>query len=185
MPRVSKVSWPKMGIDYGFMFHIKTQEELWDYWTVSRSGSIQRGVAEALEASRKNGHVSSADGSLVYMRLQFGDSLLNAGDVFIAVLEGMKQSLREDGEIFVNTNGGYFSFQEGMILADTRMVDAYVLPTIDKPTIVVSRWPNGTHWYARVDGQDVELDGSRKWLSERGAHEAAVEWLKQLREETR
>lgn len=173
--RVSRVRWPKMNLDYGFMFHIKTQKELWDYWTVSRSGSIQRGVAEALEASRGLRHVSSADGSLVYMRFQFGGSLLDAGDVFITVLEGMKRSLREAGEIFINEHGGYFSLSADFQVSNTRMVKTYVLPQ-NEGRITLSKWPGGTHWYARVDGEDIEYDGRRKWGSEFSARHAAMAW---------
>jgi hypothetical protein len=175
--RVSRVSWPAMGIEYGYLFHFKTEEELWDYWTTSRAGSIQRGVAEALEASRGGRHVASADGALAYMRLQVGGSLIDASSVFLDVLQGMKGSLRERGEIFVNSNGAYFSLVEGMKVSGTKEVDAYVLPTDTAPKVVVSRWPGGTHWYARVDGQDVQLQGINKWLTESGAQAAVYEWL--------
>jgi hypothetical protein len=176
--RVSRVSWPTMGLEYGYLFHFKTQEELWDYWTISRAGSIQRGVAEALEASRGNRHVTSADGALAYMRLQVGGSLIDASSVFLDVLHGMKKSLREQGEIFVNSNGAYFSLVEGMIVSGTKEVADYILPTDTPPKVIISRWPEGMHWYARVDGQDVSLDGTNKWFSELAARTAVDEWLK-------
>jgi hypothetical protein len=179
MPRVSKVRWTSMNLDYGYMFHIKTQAELRHYWTVSRSGSIQRGVGEALEAVRGNRHVTSGDGALAQMKLQNGESLLTVADVFSEVLTGMRQSLREKGEIFVNQHGGYFAWFDGLEISGTKKVSAYVLPANIAPKITISRWPEGTHWYARVDGEDVELDGYRKWLSRIEAEAAAKEWCKE------
>ena len=54
MPRVSRVQWPNMKLDYGFLFHVKTQEELTDYWETVRIGSMSKGLAQAVKAAQGN-----------------------------------------------------------------------------------------------------------------------------------
>lgn len=44
----------------------------------------------------------------------------------------------------------------------------------DEPKINLSRWPNGKHWYATVNGMDVKEDnGQRKWNTPEAAERAA------------
>lgn len=44
--------------------------------------------------------------------------------------------------------------------------------------ISVTRWPEGAHWYATVDGEDVVIDGVRKWISYQRALESAQAFMR-------
>src|SRR5271166_1181837 len=114
MPRISKVSWPKMKLDYGWMFHIKTQTELWDYWTVCRAGSIQRGVAEGIEASQGKCHVKSGDGYIAEMILKFA-GILEVSEEFSKIYQQMLLAVSDHDEIFVNQHNGYFWKHKDML----------------------------------------------------------------------
>lgn len=178
MPRVSKVSWPKMHLDYGYMFHIKTYSELLDYWTVSRSGSIKRGVAKALKVAQGEGHVTTGDAFMAYAAIKYGGGLQDAAKQFDNVLRQMIRTLDTAGELFVNSHGGYFALIDGIVVKATREVKDYVLPQ-NEGNITIAKWPGGTHWYARVDGTDIEMHGQTKWLSEIGAKNAAIAWCEE------
>jgi len=43
-----------------------------------------------------------------------------------------------------------------------------------KPKISISKWPNGQHWYAYVDGREVIENGVQKWNTPAEAEEAAL-----------
>lgn len=43
--------------------------------------------------------------------------------------------------------------------------------------ISISRWPNGKHYYAKVDEQDVVWEGLNKWGTERAAQKAAEAFM--------
>ncbi len=42
-----------------------------------------------------------------------------------------------------------------------------------EPKITLHQWPLGNHWYAKVDGVDVEVDGQSKWNTQTAAYDAA------------
>jgi hypothetical protein len=42
--------------------------------------------------------------------------------------------------------------------------------------ITVTQWPGGTHYYARVDGEDVVLYGKKRWDSRDEAMKAALKF---------
>ncbi len=44
--------------------------------------------------------------------------------------------------------------------------------------IQISKWPGGTHYFALVDGIDVEIDGKYKWNSVKQAEKAVEKFLK-------
>jgi len=49
--------------------------------------------------------------------------------------------------------------------------------------ISVTQWVRGRHWYARIGGIDVEIEGVRRWHTYRVAYDNAKEYLKQLNKE--
>lgn len=181
MPRVSRVQWPAMKLDYGFMFHIQTIEELTDYWETVRVGSMAKGLAEAVKSVQGGAHVTTGDGALAEMHLTCGTSVLTAAGKFGEIFEQMAQTLRNEGELFLNIHGGYFHVIKGMKVTDTRTVKDYTLPAVEtkKAVISITQWPDGDHFYARVDGQDIEWAGRRKWDSREEAQDCAKKWARE------
>lgn len=48
----------------------------------------------------------------------------------------------------------------------------------DERGFTASKWPNGTHWYARLrDGTEVEINGRTKWSSREKAEAAAQKFI--------
>ena len=181
MPRVSRVQWPNMKLDYGFLFHVKTQEELTDYWETVRIGSMSKGLAQAVKAAQGDAHVTTGDAAWALMHLECGTSVLTAAGKFGEIYEQMAQTLRNEGEIFLNIHGGYFHAIKGMTVTDTQEVPDYTLPAVKtkKAVISITQWPDGDHFYARVDGQDIEWAGRRKWDSKKEATDCAIKWAKE------
>lgn len=51
-------------------------------------------------------------------------------------------------------------------------------PGEETPRVKLHKWPDGNHWYAYVDGEDVVIDGEQKWNTSEEAQEAAREFIK-------
>lgn len=66
------------------------------------------------------------------------------------------------GAIYVNKLGGWMTLIDDMytVVAQT---ESETWPEYVKSDIHVSRWPGGTHFYAKVGDQDVVVDGKEKW----------------------
>lgn len=168
-PKVSHVIDRKLGIDYGFMYHISTPEELESYWTFSAIPRWRRGFSDFMACDELN-HPATAEGNII-------DALVEASGksplmVFGSLVEkanfAMVRSLR-DGPIVINRNGGFFPLR-GQEIKETRTMQLWYLPGA---SISISQWPNGTHFYARVGDEDVEVSGRRKWDTKDAAERAA------------
>lgn len=48
---------------------------------------------------------------------------------------------------------------------------------VETPNIKLSKWPDGNHWYAYVDGQEVIENGNHKWNTPDEAEKAALRYL--------
>lgn len=189
MPRISYVRWPRMNdLTYGYLFDLRTVDELLDYWEDCRKGQILEGYrdymhsAEYGQATGRGGghHASTRDGCLLatlviteQLREKRRSIVELYADTQDIALQGMMRTLRESGSVLINRNGGYFAPVEDMLVTDTHMVDEYVLPG---SKITITRWPNGDHWYGRVGGADVEMFGRKKWDSYEEALSMAKRW---------
>ena len=92
------------------------------------------------------------------------------------VVQHKALALAKDGRIFINQNGGYFSWTQNYEILESKESDRF--PQYEKKDIKVSKWPEGTHWYITCDGAKVEVDGIPKWINEKDAWDAAKRWLK-------
>jgi len=84
-----------------------------------------------------------------------------------------KVLLGERDGYYVNKGGGMTP--ELYAICDEQ--EAPNFPSVAR--LIVSRWPKGTHFYAKVDGFDVvNTRGRYKWDTQRGARRAAVAFAK-------
>ncbi len=83
----------------------------------------------------------------------------------------------EDG--FHDRRGYYANRRGGMCpeLYDTvQETEADDWPV--SPDVRICRWPNGRHYYVRVNGREFEWRGKAKWNTAREAEAAVAEWRK-------
>lgn len=175
MPRITHVKDTHLDLDYGYMFDIQNQEELADYWEKCRSLQIQEGVRDVLKNLDGKGHVTTGYGAIIEMRVKCGEGVAQAvAHTEFDLLTTMQRTLREDGRLFVNTNGGYFTPLGSHEFLDSIEVKKYILPSNNK--IVITQWPGGEHFYAKVGNEEVVLYGRRKWNTHKEALHAALKF---------
>jgi len=180
MPRISKVTDTFTKLEYGYLYDIQRYTELLDWYAVVR---LSRSVEEFSDASRSreggnpSGDHATKGAALATMARIQGTSLADAlVKLNCKLYEGMLRTFEQAGRIFINSNGGYFGFKESLKIEDTRYIFAYILPS---EQIRVLQWPNGRHYYAKVGGQDVVIDGIQKWNTWEAAEDAANRFIQE------
>ena len=194
MPRISKVYWPKFDLRYGYLFDIRNEDELYDYWRACRKGQMLEGWNDYMQSSEWQNasgqgpgkhHCTTDNGAMlaVLVNAEQGKEENRRDVIHIwtdfndEMYARMRDTIADRGQIFVNRKGGYFPPLPDHRITDTQDIKAYALPG---SKITVTRWPNGTHWYARVGGEDVEYCGRKKWDSHDEALACANLWAKRM-----
>ena len=169
MPRISKVYDPRLKLRYGFMFDIQDYKDLQGWWDTVRASISQKDFAQAMRWKDGKDHANIL-AQLAEMR---GVSLVEQlAKINEDLGRGMDRVLQEQKRFFINELGGYFGFHPSLIISETRDVDVWALP---EEKVRIIQWPDGTHFYAKVGNEDVEVDGVQKWDT-RQAAEAAGEF---------
>jgi len=189
--RVSHVTWPAMGLDYGWRFDIRSEDELNAYWKARRPKQVRAAFAEVKryqDANKVGPSEMSTDGPshfvnglaavYCYHGMAHEQSLFeSACRVDDGIIKSMLDCIQKHGHVYIHHNGSYFAHMQGLELLETHMVKGFELPECNK--IEVTQWPRGIHYYAKVDGVEVNVRGENKWLSKFSAEQAAKEWIKQ------
>lgn len=195
MVTVVKISWPKMGINYGWMFALSSEKELTDYWKKSRSLQVREGFVDFIHSreyeylnpspkgKRIGDHLHTHHAALLNMACTveaMKPEPRSAVEVFCEVYDNifysMLKYIQEQGTIYVNPKGAYFHLGPGMEIVATKKMKEYVIPG---ETITIKKWPNGLHFYAYVGGATVFHQGRNKWPTEGSARTHAEQWAKE------
>lgn len=90
-----------------------------------------------------------------------------------AVIEGKTLYLREMGSYMVHT--------DSIEVTDIFESDTLVYPEYAESDIKITKWPSGSHFYAKIGNMDViDKDGNQKWNTHKRAYEVALNELKNI-----
>ena len=177
----SKVKDAERNIHYGWMLHIKYPEELM-CWMMDTEGKFSNDVWSLAGALRGDGHATGGFAGFEMMedvllkRIKNLNGKTNIIDLasFCHKLkyESKLKCLAEGYEILVNQNDGFFPMGDNIEILETKTSKNLVWPSSGK--ISITKWPEGKHWYAKVDNTDVvDADGNQKWNTKKEAQKQA------------
>jgi len=118
-------------------------------------------------------------------RLELLDAIAAISDTFTKPKVDL---FTRDGAFYMNQAGGFMPLYK-----DYKVVETSIRPKMGfpesvvegsykrEPNIKISRWPMGTHYYAKVGGQDVKWKGEVKWPTTWEAEEAAAKFAKKYK----
>lgn len=184
MPRISRVVDLNTKIDYGFVWHIGSYSEMFDWWDSIGVPAFREAFTDAMhsrECGGANGHARNG-WYLATLAAITGNLLKAAGKINTERLNGMMNAIALYGTIFINRNGGYFYACSTMRVSDTHHTDEWILPGTE---VRFLQWPNGQHWYAKIGDLDVEWCGRGKWDTKEEAAYAAERFLHTMRQKAR
>jgi hypothetical protein len=171
MPRISKVSFPKMKLDYGYLFDIQNYDDLQGWWDNVRTSISQKDFSQAMLWKDGKAHKNE----LAQLADVWGLDLVSALSRFQQHLgEGLDKVLQDRKRLFINAAGGYFGYSDGLTISDTRTIDVWALPT---EAVRIIQWPDGSHFYAKIGNEDVVVAGKQKWDSRADAEAAGKKYL--------
>lgn len=172
LPRISRVTSTDIGLNYGWMFDLRTVDELFDYLDNVRAPRARAELVQAMNYVRGLEHANI----VVLMAEAKGISVIDAQlSLNEKIMRGMERVLFEDKQIFANGVGGYFGSTKGIKVHESRDIDVWALPK-EEPRFI--QWPGGEHWYAKIGDEDIVVDGKQKWDTKAEAEKAAMKYLK-------
>jgi len=155
-------------IKYGWMLKLDNIEMLEVYHKTVHAKLIKKGFDDHLERIRYNrknesnvtGHWSS--NPAIVIDCLIGLELLSGNDVSllnglikyeILLLRSKVDALNKGRILYLRRNGVSTPFGDGMVVEDTIIKDKLIYP--QEETIQIIKWPNGKHYYAKIDDIDV------------------------------
>jgi hypothetical protein len=95
------------------------------------------------------------------------------------LLSGYQNVFLNYGHVIVNSVNGCRAMDESFEILEERLSNELVFPVTSEKDIKISKWPNGTHYYAKIGNQDVVDDkGNVKWNTVEQAKKEAVKYLR-------
>lgn len=85
--------------------------------------------------------------------------------------------IKQYGCIFINHVGGYHADYDGQHQYDFIRKDELVFPDFKKSEIKIEKFPNGTHYYAYIDNNQVRDGDTLKWDTYQDAYEHALAYI--------
>ena len=178
-------------IEYGYMLKLDSKKTLEVYHKIVHAKLIKRGFDDHLERIKTNkerekkgygnitDHWSSnpaiAIDCLISLELLSGNdvSLLNGLIKYeILLLRSKVDALNTGRILYLRRNGVSTPFGEGMVVEDTIIKDELIYP--QEETIKIIKWPNGKHYYAKINDIDVIVDGKQSWNTKKEAENKAI-----------
>ena len=185
-------------ITYPYMLKITTVQELLDYFLNVYDKEITAGMEDYLLSSecaelfkQKNiayHHCRTEWSSLISKVMFLEVNFCEQPETIFSILGKFKNkvffakinSLQKFGAIYIKENGSYFVHSEDTVILDSKESEKYnwKLRPYTEEDIKIIQWRKGTHYYAKIGREDVEINGAIKWDTWEEAYNKALEYLK-------
>jgi hypothetical protein len=176
-------NWYSPPLEYDWMLVIESIEELNDFHQKSMAAKIGGVWANLFDVQDGRAHFDNKLSFLIDLEAsEKSDSLINlTATVLGKIWEAKAKAVIDCGKIYVGKLGGFFPHSKDIEVLDEFIGDNYLFPQYTEKDIRVKQWTNGTHWYAYVGDLSVEVDGEKKWDTEKRARERAESFLYRLK----
>lgn len=167
------------GFDHHFpeewVLAVTDRLQLTEYASLTHPSFVKAAFSEFMNVVEKKSHFKNSHAWAANMlaechKTNFGDSLFN---LFEKVLVCQAQAIKEGKHVALKQNGSWSTLDA----YDTLEVRTLEQLTWPDATVVVTKWPGGVHFYAKVGGVDVVMDGEQKWPTKEAAERAAAKFI--------
>lgn len=168
-----QLNWKGITTDYDWMLVLESIEQLIDYHEKTMAAQIPATWKNLDEVSEHRAHINTSLGMMINFSSEAAEgkksliklTSLIGGKIFEAKAKGILNT----GKIYINKNGGYFPHSKDITVLEETFIEELIFPQYTLNDIYVKQWDGGTHWYAYVGGNPVEIDGENKWNTEEEA----------------
>lgn len=87
-------------------------------------------------------------------------------------------AIKKGKKLLINYSGGYSYLDREYTILETVEKARYVFPNMTERDIRITKWPKGTHFYAKIGNIEVvDEAGNTKWNTEDDAYREAKKYL--------
>lgn len=169
---------------------IEDEETLEQYMELRRKGV----VVEYMEAKRllakNNDHFTSQLQSAIHLTFQCKPPTKNIVEDMEIVddnfIDPYYKIFNDRGIIYITKVNSICPLTKNDIVEihDEVKCKKCVFPEYTAKDIKVTRWPGGKHYYAKIGGVEVEINGKTKWNTAKMAETEAKKFLRNLKRKT-
>ncbi len=177
-PKMIEMNGHKMDMEYSWMLVLESIEDLDAYSDLYHTPQIKEGLQEIMTKKCAK-HNSTIWGGLVEDIADITGEhwLVTSTRVENDVYKAKANLIIERGRIYVNSSGGCFPHSDSIEIMEEKEVKGLVWPIYSIKDIIVKKWRNGTHWYAKIGKMDVVIDGEQKWDTYKEAYSEALKFF--------
>lgn len=169
------------GFPSEWVLKIDTLEQLTEYIIKIRPKQIEDAFLDQININLGNPHHKDNLALTAHIRAgcsgeSFVESLIGVvGDINT----GMMKVILNGDILYIKHTGGYSSdtiYSDLYEVLEEKASEKLIWPK--SGVVEIKQWPQGKHWYAKVDGVEVVINGISKWNSWGEANDAAIKWKK-------
>lgn len=199
MPTFEKITMTSRGhtLEYDYLLKVQTEQELMFWYENVQAKNINRGVEDFMFSKDCDYLLGRTESRYSHIRTDMGRVIRNICDVsalkgenkkiweiaadFVGkVVANMWKCLETYGTLYISPTGAYFYPVGEIAVMDTITKDDFVFPN-STMKINITKWPEGKHFYARIDHLDVkDSEGNLKWNTHEEAYKQAVLFREKL-----
>ena len=177
------------GQEYSNYVLIENMSDLIDYAHDKLNGVLKESAVELVDRckAKAKGDVVKHSSSAVVSAVEQSQIVTNRGclienaHIYAALFVSMENIIKEGSRIAIRPTNWVSHFS----IPTNADVEILINTKYTKSDITAHRWPDGTHWYAKVGHIDVVTDGEQKWSSKLIAMKKAVLFMDGINNENK
>ena len=181
-----KVEDKNLQIVYSWLLLATDIDEIIEHHKIFVGKEIEKGIIDYAENVKRYSHYTTTWAA-------YGDILASTkGTSFINAISNLEkdmlmakfEALNTYNAILIGEKGNFMPYDESRyIILKKEYKKQLVYPVkqnISEKDIEITQWKDGWHYYAKVAGKDVVIDGKQSWDTYDDAFTAALKYIKQL-----
>jgi len=166
---------------------ITSFEDLMLYWMTARLNLDGNAFAEAIKEKKYHCRSELANRLQSLAEINNNSFFSTLQKVSGKTFQTQSKFILNGLSIYINKNGGFFSgITSYKTLKTQEIINNIIFPKNDgkytDKDIRILKWDGGTHYYAKINDFDVEVNDELKWNTEIEARKKAMEFLKTINE---
>jgi len=173
----------KTDFEHDWMYYIDNLIDLEYYHETVLKGMLTITLRDLIESSSRNylGHCNTTIGGEFhsYCELTGQGEIKGFLDLSGQIISDQTKAILKYGAIVINHNHGYFPINYNFVVIEKKEAEEFPFEYTEKD-IKITKWPEGSHYYAKIKNLDVKYYNEIKWNTYEIAYERSLWFLKQL-----
>jgi len=188
-----KIKDNRTGLEYPWILECKDIETLIEHTDKCMDHTIREGVQDWFDKTKNSIKLSEdyrykehfttewAGMCETFAKMRGEHFIQSSATLENKVMQAKILSLFKYGTLYLREIGSYMMHCDGFEITDRMVSETLVYPGYSEKDIRITKWPGGSHYYAKIGKMDViDEHGNQKWNTHAYAMNAALKELKNL-----